>query len=112
MRGPSSAAASPSTCSPTSWTCREDELDGPLQELCDHFLLCHPGDDGYFDFPHQLLREAIYRSVKVGDRRRYHARAGEFGARLIGQSEIHASAHFERAGMRREAHRDRPRGRP
>jgi DNA-binding CsgD family transcriptional regulator len=82
-----------------------EALDAPLQELCDNFLLWPPGDDGYFDFPHQLLREAIYRSVKVGERRRYHARAGEFGARLIGQSEIHASAHFERAGMRREAHR-------
>ena len=82
----------------------QDALDGPLQELCDHFLLSPPGDDGYFDFPHQLLREAIYRSVKIGERRRYHARAGEFGARLSGQSEIHASAHFERAGMRREAH--------
>ncbi len=81
-----------------------EDLDAPLQELVDHFLLWPPGDDGYFDFPHQLLREAIYRSVKVGERRRYHARAGAFGARLVGQSEIHASAHFERAGMRREAH--------
>jgi DNA-binding CsgD family transcriptional regulator len=81
-----------------------DSLDGPLQELCDHFLLVPPHDDGYFDFPHQLLREAIYRSVKVGDRRRYHARAGQFGARLVGQSDIHASAHFERAGMSKEAH--------
>ena len=81
-----------------------EALDAPLQELCDHFLLVPPHDDGYFDFPHQLLREAIYRSVKVGDRRRYHARAGQFGARLIGQSDIHASAHFERAGMTREAH--------
>ena len=78
-------------------------LEAPLQELCDAFLLSPPGDDGYFDFPHQLLREAVYRSVKVGDRRRYHARAGEFGSRLVGQSEIHASAHFERAGMHREA---------
>ncbi len=75
-----------------------------LQELCDQFLLQPPGDDGYFDFPHQLLRDAIYRSVRIGDRRRYHARAGEFGARLIGQSDIHASAHFERAGMHREAY--------
>jgi DNA-binding CsgD family transcriptional regulator len=82
----------------------EEALDGPLQELCDHFLLTPPGDDGYFDFPHQLLREAVYRSVKVGDRRRYHARAGRFGSRLAGQSEVHASAHFERAGMHREAH--------
>ena len=37
------------------------------------------------------------------ERRRYHARAGEFGARLEGASEIHASVHYERAGLRREA---------
>ena len=82
----------------------QDALDAPLQELIDQFLITPPFDEGYYDFPHQLLREAIYRSVKVGDRRRYHGRAGTFGARLIGQSEIHASAHYERAGMRREAH--------
>ena len=82
----------------------EEELDAPLQELKDQFLLTDEFDSGYYDFPHQLLREAIYRSVKIGDKRRYHGRAGTFGARLIGQSEIHASAHFERAGMRREAH--------
>ncbi len=80
-----------------------DALDAPLQELVDNFLLWPPGDDGYFDFPHQLLRDAIYRGVTVGERRRYHARAGEFGAGLAGQSAIHASAHFERAGLRREA---------
>lgn len=82
----------------------QDALDGPLQELVDQFLVTPPFDEIYFDFPHQLLREAIYRSVKVGDRRRYHGRAGRFGARLEGQSEIHASAHFERAGMAREAY--------
>lgn len=82
----------------------QDVLDGPLQELVDQFLVTPPFDEVYFDFPHQLLREAIYRSVKVGDRRRYHGRAGRFGARLVGQSEIHASAHFERAGMAREAY--------
>ena len=32
------------------------------------------------------------------DARRFHARAGEFGAQLEGASEIHASVHYERAG--------------
>lgn len=82
----------------------QDDLDAPLQELVDQFLVTPPFDEVYFDFPHQLLRESIYRSVKVGDRRRYHGRAGRFGARLVGQSEIHASTHFERAGMAREAY--------
>ena len=58
---------------------------------------------GLYDFRHQLLRDAIYRSVPVGDRRRLHARAGEFGAQLEGHSEIHSSLHFERAGLRRRA---------
>ncbi len=80
-----------------------DVLDAPLQELIDHFILDAPGDRGLYDFRHQLLRDAIYRSVPVGDRRRFHARAGEFGAQLEGQSEIHSSLHFERAGLRRLA---------
>ncbi len=80
-----------------------EALDGPLQELVDHFVLGWPGPSGLFDFQHQLLRDALYRSVSVGDRRRFHARAAEFGAHLEGQSEIHASAHFERAGLRQRA---------
>ena len=67
-------------------------IDGPLQELVDHHVLLSAGPDGLVDFRHQLLRDAIYRSVPVGDRRRFHARAGEFGAKLEGQSEIHSSA--------------------
>ncbi len=78
-------------------------LDGPLQELIDNHVLEPPGARGLYDFRHQLLRDAIYRSVPVGDRRRYHARAGEFGAQLEGHSEIHSSLHFERAGLRRRA---------
>ena len=49
-------------------------------------------------FPTSCCARRSIASVTVGERRRYHARAGEFGARLAGQSEIHASAHFERAG--------------
>ena len=80
-----------------------DSLDEPLQELIDAFVLEPPGLRGLYDFRHQLLRDAIYRSVPVGDRRRLHARAGEFGMNLEGQSEIHSSLHFERAGLRRQA---------
>jgi DNA-binding CsgD family transcriptional regulator len=80
-----------------------EALDAPLQELIDHFVLEPPGARGLYDFRHQLLRDAIYRSVPVGDRRRYHARAGEFGAQLEGHSEIHSSVHFERAGLRKRA---------
>ena len=37
--------------------------------------------------------------------RRLHARVAEFGAQLEGASEIHASVHYERAGLRAQAFR-------
>jgi DNA-binding CsgD family transcriptional regulator/tetratricopeptide (TPR) repeat protein len=80
-----------------------DRLDAPLQELVDHDFLDPPGRRGLYDFRHQLLRDVLYETVPPRDRRRFHARAGEFGAQLEGASEIHASVHFERAGMRAEA---------
>lgn len=79
------------------------QVDAPLQELVDNFVLEPPGSREVFDFRHQLLRDAIYRSIPTADRRRFHARAGEFGAQLEGQSEIHSSLHFERAGLRGQA---------
>lgn len=80
-----------------------DSIEAPLQELVDNFVLDAPGSRGVYDFRHQLLRDAIYRSVPMGERRKLHARAGEFGAQLEGQSEIHSSLHFERAGLGRQA---------
>ncbi len=80
-----------------------ETIEAPLQELIDDFIPEPPGARGLIDFRHQLLRDAIYRSVTVGDRRRLHARAGEFGAHLEGQSDIHSSLHYERAGLRRRA---------
>jgi DNA-binding CsgD family transcriptional regulator len=79
-----------------------EELESPLQELVDHGFLFEFGmvDTGYFDFRHQLLRDALYRATPDRERRRYHARAGEFGAKLIGATEVHASLHYERAGLR------------
>jgi DNA-binding CsgD family transcriptional regulator len=80
-----------------------EAIEGPIQELIDQFVFDAPQSRGLIDFRHQLIRDAIYRSVSVGDRRRYHARAGEFGAQLEGQSEIHSSLHFERAGLGQRA---------
>jgi len=82
-----------------------ESVDSPLQELVDNNVLDAPGQRGLYDYRHQLLRDALYRSVPVADRRRYHARAAEFGAALEGASEIHASLHYERAGMRSKAFR-------
>ena len=61
-----------------------ESLDEPMQELIDHGVLVAAGPQGLVDFRHQLLRDAIYRSVPLRDRRRFHARAGEFGAQLGG----------------------------
>ena len=84
-----------------------DALETPLQELVDQAFLYPFGsaDVGFFDYRHQLLRDVLYETVPRGTLRRLHARAGEFGAQLEGASEIHASAHFERAGLRTEAFR-------
>lgn len=81
-----------------------EALEAPLQELVDHFVLDPPGLRGLYDFRHQLLRDALYRTIPASERRRFHARAGEFGAQLEGASEIHASVHYERAGLRRQAY--------
>ena len=80
-----------------------DSIEAPLQELIDHAVLEPPGLRGLYDFRHQLLRDALYRTIPASQRRRFHARAGEFGATLEGASEIHASLHYERAGLHREA---------
>jgi DNA-binding CsgD family transcriptional regulator len=83
------------------------ELDAPLEELVKASIL-HPFefvDRGYYDFRHQLLRDALYDSVPAPELRRLHARAAEFGAQLVGASEVHASVHYERAGMRAQAFR-------
>jgi DNA-binding CsgD family transcriptional regulator len=80
-----------------------DSLDEPLRELVDQHVLDPPGLRGLFDFRHQLLRDALYRSLPESKRRGLHARAAEFGKDLEGASEIHASVHFERARMAAEA---------
>jgi DNA-binding CsgD family transcriptional regulator len=82
-----------------------DALADPLQELVEHDVLEPPGSRGLYDFRHQLLRDALYRTVPTANLRRFHARAAEFGRGLEGASEVHASLHYERAGMRTEAFR-------
>ncbi len=83
------------------------DLDGPLAELVEQSFL-YPFDfldRGFYDFRHQLLRDALYATVPPTELRRLHARAGEFGSHLVGATEIHASVHFERAGLRAQAYR-------
>jgi DNA-binding CsgD family transcriptional regulator len=83
------------------------DLDAPLAELVANAFLFPFAfvDRGYYDYRHQLLRDALYGTVPPSELRRLHARAGEFGAELVGASEIHASVHFERAGLKAQAFR-------
>ena len=83
------------------------ELEGPIQELVDASIL-RPFDYvdvGYYDFRHQLLRDAIYSTVPPSQRRHYHAQVAEFAMSLEGSSIVHASRHYERAGLRSQAYR-------
>ena len=81
------------------------DLDDPIAELVDRSYLYDAGDVGFTDFRHQLLRDVLYRSVPSAELRRLHARAAEFGTILDGQSGIHSSLHYERAGLRPQAFR-------
>ncbi|MEA2576744.1 MAG: hypothetical protein QOD78_332, partial [Chloroflexota bacterium] len=83
------------------------ELEPTIEELVDaSFLLpFNYIDQGYYDFRHQLLRDAVYGSLSPAMLRRFHAQAAEFGMSLEGASVIHASRHYERAGLRSQAFR-------
>ena len=83
------------------------ELDPPLQELEEAAIL-YPFqyvDGGYYDFRHQLLRDAIYDALPPSQLRRYHALAAEFVMSLEASSVVHASRHYEKAGLRSQAFR-------
>lgn len=81
------------------------ELEPALETLVDAAIL-HPFqyvDDGYYDFRHQLLRDAVYGSIPPSDLRRFHAQAAEFVMNLQASSIVHVSRHYERAGLRSRA---------
>lgn len=83
------------------------ELEPTIEELVDASIL-YPFDyidQGYYDFRHQLLRDAVYATLSPAMLRRFHAQAAEFGMTLEGASVIHASRHYERAGLRSQAFR-------
>lgn len=83
------------------------ELDAPLAELVEQGFLFpfQFVDQGYYDFRHQLLRDALYDAAAPAELHRLHARAAEFGSMLVGGGEVHASVHYERAGLRLQAYR-------
>lgn len=81
------------------------ELEPTLNELAEAAIIYpfHYIDHGYYDFRHQLLRDAIYGSVPPSELRRFHAQAAEFVMSLEASSIVHASRHYERAGLRPQA---------
>src|SRR4051794_34322489 len=83
------------------------ELEPAIDELIDAAIL-RPFDyidKGYYDFRHQLLRDAIYETLPPTLLRRFHAQVAEFTMSLEGSSIVHASRHYERAGLRPQAFR-------
>ena len=48
-------------------------------------MVLAPMSNGYYDYRHQLLRDVLYRTIPTSERRRFHARAGEFGAHARGR---------------------------
>jgi DNA-binding CsgD family transcriptional regulator len=84
-----------------------EAVEPGIQELVDASFL-HPFDyidQGYYDFRHQLLRDAVYGSVPPSQKRRFHAHAAEFVMALEAASVVHASRHYEQAGLRPQAFR-------
>jgi DNA-binding CsgD family transcriptional regulator/tetratricopeptide (TPR) repeat protein len=83
------------------------EIESAIETLVDAAII-YPFeyiDEGYYDFRHQLLRDAIYSAVPPSQLRRFHAQAAEFVMGLQASSIVHASRHYERAGMRTQAYR-------
>jgi DNA-binding CsgD family transcriptional regulator len=83
------------------------DLEPTIEELVGAGIL-YPFDyidQGYYDFRHQLLRDAIYGDVPPSQLRRFHAHAAEFVMGLEAASIVHASRHYERAGLRPQAFR-------
>ena len=83
------------------------ELEPTLQQLVDAAIIrpFNYIDQGYYDFRHQLLRDAVYGSVPPSQLRKFHAQAAEFVMTLEASSIVHASRHYERAGLRPQAFR-------
>ncbi|HET9344121.1 MAG TPA: AAA family ATPase [Candidatus Limnocylindrales bacterium] len=78
-----------------------EQIEPTIEELIDASFL-YPFDyidQGYYDFRHQLLRDAVYDAVPISQKRRFHAQAAEFVMALEASSVIHASRHYEQAGL-------------
>ncbi len=74
-----------------------DPVDSGLRELCDHHLLVRLSETK-FDFRHALLRDALYDSIPLPQRRRMHAAVAEASERA-GIRPSYLSEQFELAQL-------------
>ena len=83
----------------------EASLGDPLAELVAYAFLEPADRTGEYDFRNQLVRDAVYASIPLAERRRLHGLVAELGGHAEIGSEAHTSEHFELAGRPAEAHR-------
>ena len=83
----------------------DEALAAPLAELVAHAFLEPDDRTGEYDFRNQLVRDAVYAAIPLGERRRLHGLVAELGGHAGIGSEVHSSEHFELAGRPAEAHR-------
>ena len=94
-------AASSRRCSPGSWTCRQRRSTRHCRSSSTTSSWTLRGCAACTTSGTSCCATPCTARSHRWERRRFHARAGEFGAELEGASEIHASLHYERAGLRR-----------
>ena len=74
-----------------------DPVDAGLRELCEHHLLVRLSPSK-FDFRHALLRDSLYESIPLPQRRRMHAAVAEASER-IGIRRSYLSEQYELANL-------------
>ena len=83
----------------------DEALAAPLAELTAHAFLEPDDRTGEYDFRNQLVRDAVYAAIPLGERRRLHGLVAELDGHGGIGSAVHSSEHFELAGRPGEAHR-------
>jgi DNA-binding CsgD family transcriptional regulator/tetratricopeptide (TPR) repeat protein len=79
-----------------------EDVAAAVAELTDHFVLAPTEAFGRFDFRHALIRDALYASMLVPERRRSHARVADVVS-AAGADDAVLSLHLEAAGRGDEA---------
>ena len=79
-----------------------DDVAASVAELADHFVLAAAEVSGRFDFRHALIRDALYASIPLPERRRLHARVADV-CRANAADDAFVSLHLEAAGRTDEA---------